>query len=180
MPAPIDSGIQGTDSAVSLEKSFSSGSLEKRASLTSTTVEKEELPPIWGKESQPGYKGRRVLGLDTDERNGPFFHTGPLGAYETSFDDIESRPSGVSIPAPVYEMPARYGRKGVKHADDYTFPLASHNNGWGNPPPQRRRLCGLGGMAFWIAFGVIWVLIACAAIGGAIAGVVTSRKAAER
>jgi hypothetical protein len=49
---------------------------------TSIFVERHDvspLPRVWGRESQPGYKGRRVLSLE-DEKS-PYVDDGLLRAY---------------------------------------------------------------------------------------------------
>lgn len=168
----------------SIEVSTRSESVDKGSHRTSIFVEHHQdhhdLPSVWGKDSQTGYKGQRVLGLlPSLHPDAPYANSGPLGAYDPRY--IEPARTTRSRPLDMgYEMPERYGSKEVGYGEEGSIPLASDNNTWAPPVAQENRVCGVARWAFWAAFACICMLIIGGAVGGVIAGVASSKKSAAR
>lgn len=184
MPLSNHDGLQSDDCGQSIERSTRSDSVDKSSHRTSIFVEHHQdhhdLPPVWGKDSQPGYKGQRVLGLlPSLHPDGPYANSGPLGAYDPRYIEaartIRPRPSDMG-----YEMPERYGGKEVAYGEESVIPLASNNNTWVPPVAQENRVCGVARWVIWVAFVSICLLIIGGAVGGVIAGVASSKKSAAR
>lgn len=177
MPLSTHNGLQEDDCAQSIERSTRSESVDNTSHRTSVFTEHHELPPVWGNDSQPGYKGKRVLGILPDiHPDGPYANSGPLGAYDPRYNE----PVRMARPLDVgYEMPERYGGKEVAWKEEGIIPLAGNNNTWVPPVIQERRVCGVVRWAFWAVFACICFLIIGGAIGGVIAGITSSKKSAR-
>jgi hypothetical protein len=154
---------------------------EKPAYRTSVFRELDDLPRVWGRESQSGYTGKRALTPSSD------------GGKEYSVDEAALGHEGPEVvhvgrqPMPTdygYEMPARYGGKEVAYGEDYGddigMPLAGNNNTWVPPNEQQKRICGLGQKVFWITLGIVClVMISGAVAAGLIAAAASSRSASR-
>lgn len=145
------------------------GSLEKLtpgSHRTSIFVEHHDvspLPRVWGRESQSGYKGRRVLGLE-DEKSS-YMNDGPLGAYgPDSTRDAE--------PFPAYEMPQRYARH-ASYRPETPISLAGNNNTFA-PPVTKRKRCGVGKRTFWLLVTLLCLFIIGCIVGGMVAGITSA------
>lgn len=152
------------------EKSLTS---EKPAHRTSIFKELDDVPRVWDRESQTGYRGKRVLSAYSDREK------------EDSIDGVGGGHEGLEtvdigrqlMPSDYgYEMPERYGGKGVSYGDDFAIPLAGNNNTWVPPSEEPKRICGFGQRAFWIIFGIVCILV----IFGAVAAGVVASKATPK
>ena len=152
------------------EKSLTS---EKPAHRTSIFKELDDVPRAWGRESQSGYKGKRTLDPCYDGEK----EDGAARGYEGSQAvDIGRQP----MPSDYgYEMPERYGGKGVPYEDDFAIPLAGNNNTWIPPSEQPKRLCGFGQRAFWTIFGIVCLLIISGAVAAGVIAAKTSSKSSS-
>lgn len=178
MPLSTHDGLQSDDCAESIERSTRSESVDKSSHRTSVFIEHHDLPPVWGKDSQPGYKGTRVLGiLPSQYPEGSYANSGLLGVFDPKFNELGRihRAMGTG-----YEIPERYGGKEVAWKEEGVIPLAGNNNTWVPRAAQERRVCGVVRWAFWAVFACICFLIMGGAIGGVIAGVTSSKKSATR
>lgn len=178
MPLSLHNGLQSDDCAASIEKSTCSESVDKSSYRTSVFVEHPDLPPVWGKDSQPGYKGKRVLGLLPDlHPGGPYANSGPLGAYNPKY----TAPARMVRPLDTgYEMPERYRGKEVVWNEEGAIPLAGNNNSWAPPVIQEKRVCGVARWAFWTVLGCVCFLIIGGVIGGVISAITSSKKNTSR
>jgi hypothetical protein len=178
MPFSAHNDLQSDDCAESIGRSTRSESIDKSSYRTSVFVEHQDLPPVWGKDSQPGYKGKRILGLLPGlHPDGPYANSGPLGAYDPKYNE----PARMARPLEIgYEMPERYGGKEMAWKEDGDMPLAGDNNTWAPPVVQERRVCGVARWAFWTVLASMCFLVVGVAIGGVISGIGSSKKSAAR
>lgn len=149
------------------------GSLEKlspaphRSSVFVEHHDVSPLPRVWGRESQSGYKGRRVLGLENEKS--PYIDNGPLGAYGPDLThDVE--------PFSVYEMPQRYAGHQASYRPETPISLAGNNNTF-TPPVTKRKRCAVGKWTFWLLVALLCLFIIGCIAGGMVAGITsTARK----
>jgi hypothetical protein len=142
---------------------------------TSIFKELDNVPRVWGRESQSGYTGNRVL-TPSSEGGKEYSVDGASGDYEGKFVDSGRR----AVPADYgYEMPERYGRKGVTYGNEPFIPLAKNNNTWVPPHEQQKKICGLGQKTLWVMFGVVCLLVISGAVAAGLVAAASSRSAAR-
>jgi hypothetical protein len=146
---------------------------EKPPHRTSIFKEVDDLPRLWGRQSQPGYTGKRTLARSSDGGKEYSIDSAP-GCYE---DPAAVHIGRQSMPADFgYEMPERYAGKEVAYGDDSFVPLAGNNNSWVPPYEQQKRICGLGQKVFWIVFGIICLLLISGAVAAGVVVAASSRS----
>jgi hypothetical protein len=128
--------------------------------------ELDEVPPVWGREPQSGYKGRRILTPCSDGGK-EYSIDGAAGVYE-GLEVVEL--GRQTMPADYgYEMPGRYGGKQVTYGDEFAIPLAGNNNTWVPPSELPKRICGFGQRVFWITCGIVCLTVILGAVAAGIA-----------
>jgi hypothetical protein len=133
---------------------------EKPSHRTSIFKEIDDVPRLWGRESQSGYRGKRALTLCSDGEKDYSIDSAP-GCHDADYG---------------YEMPERYGGKEVAYGDHPFKLLAGNNNTWVPPYEQRKKICGFGQMAFWIMFGILCLLVVSGAIAAGFVAASSSRS----
>lgn len=152
--------------------------LKKSTYRTSIFKELDELPRLWGRESQSGYTGKRTLTPSSDAGKEYSNNDAALGFDHPEVVNIGRQP----MPADYgYEMPERYvgkefGQRG-DYGDDFGMPLAGNNNTWVPPNEQHRRICGLGQNVFWIVSGIVCFLMISGAVVAGLAAAASSKSA---
>jgi hypothetical protein len=173
MAPRIDSVLDLNDLEDDQERPGSQEKLSPVPQRASAFVEHNDatpIPRVWGRESQSGYKGRRVLGLVDDDEKSPYMiNKSPFGAYAPSITE-----SG-KMSFPDYEMPQRYVESPAYRSGN-PIPLAGNNNTWVPPDTERRRFCGIGKWTFWLLVASLCILVLGAIIGGMVAGISSAAR----